>query len=253
MPFDYNALVESQLQGQLSQGTLNRIAQSAAERGVGRGVIGGPQVNSAYAALTGIEAEQQVARGQKAYEAQQQIALENRKVDELAREFYATMTFKEKELAQQLGLTREQYALEKAKMELQAGTEAARLGEEKRQFDLSQPLKERELSERERANTLQFNLGTSRLGEEGRQFDVGQNWNQTQLGEDTRRYNQQFPLSVANLSPQASWNYSWLTGAPSIPSYTAPKTGSYYAQDPTATSTLYQMPGSTSWSSIRPH
>ena len=259
MPFNYGALVESQLRGQLPPDVINQIAQRAAERGISTGVYGGPQANAAYLAAIGSNSVEQQLRGQKAYEAQQQIALESRRLDQMAQQFAAELTFKEKQLAQQLGLSEQEYALEKAKMELEREQESSRLGEEQRQFNLNMPLKEQELAQRGRATDLEYQLGLGRLGESARQFDVGQNWNQQQFGEDIRRYNQDFPMTIANLSPQASWNYSWLTGAPPLPrnplaqtNYQAPKTGSYYEPDPTATTTLYQTPGSNYWSKIRP-
>lgn len=180
MAFDYSGLVESQLRGQLPPDVINQIAQRAAERGVATGSPGGPGANAAYLAAIGRSSLDLVGQGQKAYEAQQQIALENARLSEQAKEFEANLTFEEKKLAQALGISNQEFALEKAKLSEQERQFNVGAGETAREFDIGTGLKERQ------------------LGETQREFDVGQAYNQQQFAEDARRFGLNYALSRQN-------------------------------------------------------
>mgnify|MGYP001564777869 FL=1 len=74
MPYNYGALLESQLGGQLSPDVINQIAQRAAERGAGRGIVAGsPNANAAYLAAIGKTSYDVQQAGQRAFEEQQRI------------------------------------------------------------------------------------------------------------------------------------------------------------------------------------
>lgn len=250
MPFDYNALVESQLQGQLPPDVINEIAQRAAERGVATGSPGGPGANAAYLAAIGRSSLDLVGQGQKAYENQQQIALEQARLSEQAREFEANLTFEEKKLAQALGISNQEFAMEKAKLAEQERQFNVGAGETQREFDIGTGLKERQLGESEREFNLgygldtsrlgleasrlgeqarQFNLGygldtsrlgleTSRLGEQQRQFNVGTGLDLSRLGEQRRQFNLGYNVDLSRLTPQQLSNLSYISPG-TVPSY----------------------------------
>lgn len=275
MAFDYTGLVESQLRGQLPTDVINQIAQRAAERGVATGSPGGPGANAAYLAAIGRSSLDLVGQGQKAYEAQQQIALEQARLSEQAKEFEANLTFEEKKLAQALGISNQEFALEKAKMAQQESQFQQQLGETGREFDVGTGLKQQQLGESAREFNLgygldtsrlgeqarQFNLGygldTSRLGEQARQFNVGTGLDLSRLGEQQREFNMGNVLNLAHLTPQQLSNLSYISPG-TVPSYF--RSGGVYPSSWNQSNMFedrfmpkdqygysYQMPGDSVW------
>lgn len=275
MAFDYSGLVESQLRGQLPPDVINQIAQRAAERGVATGSPGGPGANAAYLAAIGRSSLDLVGQGQKAYEAQQQIALEQARLSEQAKEFEANLTFEEKKLAQALGISNQEFALEKAKMAQQESQFQQQLGETGREFDVGTGLKQQQLGESAREFNLgygldtsrlgeqarQFNLGygldTSRLGEQARQFNVGTGLDLSRLGEQQREFNMGNVLNLAHLTPQQLSNLSYISPG-TVPPYF--RSGGVYPSSWNQSNMFedrfmpkdqygysYQMPGDSVW------
>lgn len=241
MAYDYNALVESQLRGELPQDVINQIAQRAAERGVATGMPSAPGANAAYLAAIGSNSLEQVRHGQGAYERQQQIALEERRLAEQARQFAANLSFQEKSLAQQLGISEMEFALEKAKMANQESQFSRTLGEGNRRFDLGYSLDQRELSEGARQFDINAGLNAAKFGEGMRQFDLGFDLNRDQFEEGNRRFDDQMDLNVSNMDPDAAFRWSWMTGNPQAPS------GRARPYEIPQTTTYYRRPGQTSW------
>ena len=194
MPYNYNALVESQLRGELPQDVINQIAQRAAERGVATGMPTAPVGNAAYLSAIGRNSLQLQQAGQKAFEEQQRIALDEERIRQQAAQFAANLSFEEKKLAQALGLSQQEFALQKAKMAIQESQFGRELGESSRRFDVGQGLERSKLAEESRRTNLENSYNMGRLGETGREFDLSLDLNKAREAESARRFIIRIPI-----------------------------------------------------------